>query len=159
MAQNLTAVVKASGTLTLDAVAANTETVTIAGKVYTFQTSLTDSDGNVLIGADAAASIVNLSRAIDLGAGSGTLYAASMTKNADVTVRSSTATTLVVESRVTGTVGNFLDTTETLAGGTNSWGAATLASGAGSLETLIDELQAGFQLNSAIQAALAAAEA
>ena len=99
-----------------------------------------------------------LAAAIDLGAGSGTTYAASMTKNADVTVKSSSATALVVESRVSGTVGNFLDTTEALAGGTNGWGATTLASGAGSFETFIDELQAGFQLNAALLSALEAAE-
>ena len=41
--------VKATGTLTLTANPLNTETVTIDGKVYTFQTSMTDVDGNQII--------------------------------------------------------------------------------------------------------------
>lgn len=54
----------------------NTETVTIDGKVYTFQTVLTNVDGNVLIGANAEATIDNLVAAITLALGGGTTYAA-----------------------------------------------------------------------------------
>ena len=81
----ITALVRAVGTLTMTGVATDTETVIIGGKTYTTQTSLTDSDGNVLIGADETASMANLAAAINLGAGSGTLYAASMTENAHCT--------------------------------------------------------------------------
>jgi hypothetical protein len=145
MAQSITAIVRALGTLTLTGQPLNTETVVIGDKTYTFQTSLTDVDGNVLIGSDAEDSIDNLVLALTLGTGSGTKYAASMTANAHVAYFSDTATTLVVKARVAGT-------TETLTNG--SWGAATLASGAGSFETLVNELQAGFQLNAAIQTVL-----
>ena len=57
---------RATGTLTLSGQPLNTETVTIDGKVYTFQTVLTNSDGNVFIGATFADSISNLANAINL---------------------------------------------------------------------------------------------
>jgi len=71
----------AVGTLTLGAQMTDTETVTIGTKVYSFQTTLTDVDGNVLIGIDASASINNLIAAVNLATGAGTTYAASMTEN------------------------------------------------------------------------------
>ena len=77
-------------TLTLAGVALNNETVVMAAKTYTFQTALTDVNGNVLIGADAAASIANLIAAITLGAGAGTTYAASMTVHPTMTAEAAT---------------------------------------------------------------------
>ena len=67
--------------LTLTGLPLDTETVTIGTKVYTFQTTLTDVDGNVLIGATASDSLDNLIAGIMLTAGAGTTYAASMTEN------------------------------------------------------------------------------
>jgi hypothetical protein len=78
----------ATGTLIMDNNsnnAADTETVTINGKVYTFQTVLTNVDGHVLVGANQIASLSNLAAAINLGAGAGTLYAAATVLNPDVT--------------------------------------------------------------------------
>jgi hypothetical protein len=141
--------VKAVGTLTSSGAALNTETVTVGGKVYTFQTTLTDVDGNVLIGANAAASIVNLKAAINLGSGAGTLYAAAMALNENVRATSSDATTLVVKAKVPGTVGNTIASTETL---TNfAWGAAVLASGTGSVYDDIRALVARSQMNAVVQ--------
>lgn len=57
------------------------ETVTIGGQVYTFRTVVTDVPGYVLLGGDAAESIVNLSLATIKGPGSGTIYAASTVAN------------------------------------------------------------------------------
>jgi hypothetical protein len=59
-------------------------TVTIGSKVYTFQDTLTNVDGNVKIGANPAACVANLIAAINLAAGAGTTYATAMTLNADV---------------------------------------------------------------------------
>lgn len=64
----------ALGTLTAAANVADTETVTIGGKVYTFQATLTNVDGNVKVGADAATSLANLHAAINLGSGAGTAF-------------------------------------------------------------------------------------
>lgn len=117
----------ATGTLTSSGNFTDTQTVTIDGKVYTFQTTLTNVNGNVLIGADRTASHANLKAAINLEAGAGTTYAAAMTLHPTVTATSATATTTVVAAKATGTPGNSLATTETQ---TNAaWGGATLAGG------------------------------
>lgn len=117
------------GTLTLTANAANTETVVVNGKVYTFQTTLTDSDGNVLIGASASDSIDNLIAAINLGPGAGTLYAVSMSPNTDVSAVANEGDTMDVTALYGGTGGDAITTTETLAAGGSQWGGATLSSG------------------------------
>jgi hypothetical protein len=63
---------------------ADTNTVTINGKTYTFQAVLTNVDGNVYRGASAAEAQRNLMFAINLGPGAGTLYANATTLNPDV---------------------------------------------------------------------------
>lgn len=126
------AVVYASGVLTISSTPLNTETVTIGGKVYTYQTTLTNVDGNVLIGGSAAAALANLKAAINLEAGAGTTYAAATVVNPHAAASAVTATTLTVKSKVPGAIGNFIATTETIVTG-GSWGAATLTSGSGSL--------------------------
>ena len=126
--------VAATGTLTLTGNALNAETVTIDTKVYTFQTVLTDVDGNVLIGATASDSLDNLIAAITLGAGSGTLYAASMTLHPTATAAAGAGDTMDASANAQGTAGNTIATTETLTNG--SWGGATLSGGAGDMVIL-----------------------
>lgn len=116
----------ATATLTFTNQPADTETVTIGAKVYTFQTVLTDVDGNVFIGANLAATIANLTDAINLGAGAGTDYATSTTLNTQVTGVAG-ATTLVITAKVAGTGGNAIATTETVTNA--SWGGATMSGG------------------------------
>jgi hypothetical protein len=56
----------ASGTITSNGTnVSDGDTVTIAGKVYTFKTALTPAEGEVLIGADSQVSMVNLREAIN----------------------------------------------------------------------------------------------
>lgn len=117
----------AFGTLTFTGNAANTETVTIGAKTYTFQTVLTDVDGNVFIGATASDSIDNLVAAITLGAGAGTLYAASTTAHPSVIGVPFPVDSMLAQAISAGAVGNAIDTTETLSAG--SWGGATLVGG------------------------------
>ena len=148
----ITAVVPAVGTLTSTGTFGNTQTVVIGSKTYTFQTTLTNVDGNVAIGADAATSLANLKAAINLGAGAGTAYAAAMTENAHVKATTLTATTLKVVAKVPGTVGNFIPTTETQTNA--SWGGTTLAGGTGSIATAISEIMAGSQLNAEVMQTL-----
>lgn len=136
MAVNHT-ITAAVGSLTLANVIADTETVTVGGKVYTFQTVLTNVNGNVLIGANAAASLQNFYDAINLSGTPGTQYAAAMTVNTRVKAFSVSATVLVVKALTPGEVGNLIATTETLAGASNAWGAAVLASGAGNVNDFI----------------------
>ncbi len=118
----------AKGTLTSTGVnVSNGDTVTIGGKTYTFQTVLTNVDGNVLIGANAAASLANLKAAINLEAGAGTTYATATTVHTTVVADSVTATTLLVRAKASGSGGNSIASTEVAV--TLSWGGATLASG------------------------------
>jgi hypothetical protein len=118
---------RATGTLTAAANFGNTETVTLGTKTYTFQTVLTNVDGNVLIGAAASESLDNLIAAINLAAGAGTLYAAATTANTLAFAEAGAGDTLVATAKVGGTGGNSVATTETAANA--SWGAATLTGG------------------------------
>lgn len=142
----------AYGTLTASGVFTDTQTVVVGGKTYTTQTTLTNSDGNVLIGASAAATLQNLYDAINLSGTPGTQYAAAMTANTRVRATRVTATTLVVTALTPGEVGNLIASTETQ---TNAaWGAATLASGAGNVSAYIDALLASCQVNAEVIAHL-----
>lgn len=61
--------------------AVDTSFIFVGGKKYTFQTTLTNVDGNVVIGSNPQVTLQNLYNAINLGTGSGTVYAAAMTAN------------------------------------------------------------------------------
>ena len=118
---------RASGTLTTTANFANSDTITIGTRTYTFQTTLTDVNGNVLLGATQLASLENLRDAINLGLGAGIDYAASTTLHPTVFAGNPTATAIEVFARSPGAGGNSIATTETSA--VASWGAATLGGG------------------------------
>jgi len=131
----------ASGVLTLAANVINTEIVTIDAKVYTFQTVLTNVDGNVLIGAAATDSIDNLIAAITLGAGSGTLYAALTTLHPTVTAVAGAGDTMDAFAKTGGVAGNSIVSTEGSA--TASWAAATLLGGLAAPANGIAEFEVG----------------
>src|ERR1700676_1647192 len=78
--------------MTATAQPTNGQAVSVGGKTYTFQTALTNADGNVLIGATLTASLANALAALNLGAGSGTTYAAATATNKFATAQSSDAT-------------------------------------------------------------------
>lgn len=126
----------ATGTLTLADNAADSETVTIGTKTYTFQTTLTDVDGHVQLGATASDSIDNLIAAINLGPGKGTAYADSMSLNADVSAAAGAGDTMDVTAKLGGTKGDSIATTETLAAVGSQWGGSTLSGGAGDIVIL-----------------------
>lgn len=148
MAQ-LTAFARATGTIT-EGTISNAETVTVAGKVYTFQTTLTDVNGNVLIGADDGTALDNLAAAIVLGPGAGTLYATAMTVNPHVTAVASGAATNVVTvtAIVPGTIGNLIALAEGTTGATIS--GALLTTGAGSVVVALNEILAQDQVNATV---------
>jgi len=116
---------RASSVLTFVSNPLNATTATIGGKVYTFQTVLTDVDGNVLIGAAATNTLDNLIAAITLGAGAGTTYATSTTLHPTVTAAAGAGDTMRATAKSAGTAGNAITTTTTVAGAT--WTGATLA--------------------------------
>lgn len=121
---------RASRALTLSANLSDGDTVTIGAKVYTFQATLTNVDGNVQIGASAAATISNFAAAVNLGSGSGTAYAAATTLHPSVTGTATSATVFTAQARNAGTSGNSIPCTET--SGTASWAGATLTGGTNS---------------------------
>ena len=120
--------VAATGTLTFSGVGLDTQTVTTGSKVYTLQTVLTNTDGNVLIGANQAATVANLVAAINLAAGAGTTYAAATTANTHVSAVDGAGDTVVLTALVAGAAGNSIATTETCTNA--SFGSATLTGGA-----------------------------
>lgn len=100
---------------------ANGETVTIGAKVYAFQTTLTDVDGNVLVGADRAASYDNLRGAINLDGTAGTDYAASTVAHPNVRAFE-TSSFFVVAAMLGASSGIAITTTSAAA----SWDSSTL---------------------------------
>jgi hypothetical protein len=130
--------ISAQNTLTSNGTnVSNNDTVTIGSKVYTFQTTLTNVDGNVKIGASATLSMTNLCNAINLGAGVvGTDYATAMTANTQVTATNPTTTTVYLRAITAGTAGNSIASTESAV--TLSFPTTTLTGG--SVGTNIDYL-------------------
>lgn len=119
--------VKASGLLTLTDIPANDETVVLDGKTYTFKTTLSNTDGFVLIGASVEECIIHLVSAINLTGENGTAYAAATTIHSTISASQASSTTMAVVAKTAGTAGNSLTTTETLTNG--SFGGATLSGG------------------------------
>jgi hypothetical protein len=147
----ISSLVYASGTLTSTGVQVTAnDTVTIGGVTYTFKASVTTTANEVKIGADAAGSLANLKAAIN--ASDPTVHGSLTVVNPHVVATTLTSTTLKVVSKVPGAIGNFIATTEVAA--TLSWGAATLASGSGSVATAISELLAGGQINADVEQTL-----
>ena len=102
----------------------------IGGKAYTFQTVLTNVDGNVLLGATEAISLANLKAAVNLGAGAGTLYAAATAANPFKIVATSASTTITISGSAPGAYANAVAVSYTPAGSVEgAWGAATLVGG------------------------------
>jgi hypothetical protein len=120
-------VTAATGTLTLTAIPLDTETVVIDGKTYTFQTVLTNVDGNVQIAASSESSLDNLLDAINLGPGAGVDYAAATTLHPTVSATDGPLATLDVTANIIGDTGNTITTTTTVTGG--SWADPTLTGG------------------------------
>jgi hypothetical protein len=116
----------ASALLTLAGNAVADEDVVIGSVTYTWKASVAATADEVLVGADAAASLVNLKAAINDSGGSG--YGSATVENPDVEATTLTATTLLMNAKVGGTAGNSLDSTETMTNG--SFGDTTFGSGA-----------------------------
>jgi len=119
----------ATGVLTSTGTAGNTETVTIGTQVYTFKTALTASTtaNEVLIGANAAASIQNLADAINGTGTPGTQYGSMTPKHNLVSCTANDATTLTITVRDKAITNASIPTTETMAN--FSWGGANVSGG------------------------------
>lgn len=126
----------AYSTITSDATApADGDTVSIGNfngpaTVYTFKTTLTGAAYEVLIGADAAAALVNLKKAINNAGTAGTNYGVGTEQHRSVVASTITTTTILVTANRPGTAGNAITTTETSSH--LSWTSTVMASGAAS---------------------------
>lgn len=123
----------ATGTLTSDNTnVANNDTVTIENKTYTFKTALTPTEGEVLIGGSADASLLNLIRAINHSGTPDTDYKCAAAHTQVTAATSVTSHAFTVTSILSGTAPNAYATTETSAH--LSWGATTLTGGTANSE-------------------------
>jgi phage tail sheath gpL-like len=115
---------KATGTVTFSvAAAANNDTVTIGGRVYTFKTTPAAVD-DLALGATFGASAQNLANAINQSTGGG--YFAGTKRNAMVTA-TVVGGVVTLTSRFPGTIGNLITTAKS---GTNiAVGGAALTGG------------------------------
>lgn len=126
---------QASQAITFTNQVENRDTLTVNGRTYQFDATLTNTDGHVLIGASLAASISNLFSAINDsaigGAVDGTSYAAVTTPHSNVFASALTTTTLTLKSRATGMEGNSLAISRAWATNFGFGAATTLSGGAG----------------------------
>lgn len=116
----------ATATLTLASNPVDGATIIIGAKTYTIQATLTNVDGNVKRGASASDTLDNLIAAINLGAGSGTTYAAAMTTHPEVSAAAGAGDTVAITALIAGDAANSVALIKPDAG---SWGAATLRGG------------------------------
>lgn len=121
--------VLAAGTFTMADAGTEDEVLLIGAKTYTLRDTLTDVDGYVKREVAATDTVDNIIAAINLGAGSGTAYAASTTANAAPTSAIATAgdaLTLYAETAIV--------TTSTVNSG---FGAATAVLGTGAQTVIV----------------------
>lgn len=162
MAFSLSTLTKAQLVFTAGGAIANTETISIGGKQYTFLDTVGTTDGNVHIGASDDLTMDNLVAAINnnLADGetgvAGTDYAVATVINPHCVAVKGASTIFTAIAKVGGTVGDLIVVAEANGG---SWaGAATqLAGGAGSAAVALQEINAAiavlesqFQLNSSV---------
>lgn len=125
---------QATGTLTSDATApSDGDTVTIGTKVYTYKTTLTPTEGQVLINGGADPALLNLIRAINHSGTPGTDYFVAAANTQVTAATSVTSHAFAVTAIVAGTAANSIATTETSSH--LSWGATTLTGGVDSATT------------------------
>lgn len=121
-------VVAAARVLTLSGNAVAAETVSMGGVTYTWRASVATTANEVLVGANAAASIQNLLAAVNLTAGAGTTYGSATVINPQVSATGD-ATTVTATAKAKGTVGNSIVVGEAMTNASWASAATTLAGG------------------------------
>lgn len=109
-----------SATLGLATQPTDGDTVTIAGVVFTFKTTLGSTAGNVLIGANAAAARANLEAAVEGGSGSGSTYVELSARDRFLLRRKRRVTTTTAADMVFSGYGD-ISVSETLTDATDGW--------------------------------------
>lgn len=119
--------VASQGTLTLPTIPTDGDTMTIDTKVYTFQDTLTNVDGNIFTGGSLAQAKLNIVAALNLSGTPGTDYALAMTVHPTVFPAAAfVVNDLVLTAKVPGTAGDAIATTETFTPVGDVFDAATL---------------------------------
>jgi hypothetical protein len=138
----ITAGTAASGTFTVAAGnAANSDTLVIMGRTYTFRTTLSGGGlpNEILIGGNATQTAQNVVAAINGATGEGTLYGAGTTQNELVSATNSGGV-VTLTARQVGTVGNAITLVAT--GANLSVSGATLTGGVNPTSTAFGILAA-----------------
>lgn len=118
--------VKAQGKLTLQNQPAAGQVITLGSKTYSFVASLTtNTDGQIVIGGNAAATRANVVAAVNLSGLPGSQYASATSLNADVEATAIIGNDIIFTAKVGGVVGNLIASTSTLVA-PNGFDAATL---------------------------------
>lgn len=118
--------IKAQGKLTLQNQPSAGETITLGTKTYSFVASLvTNTDGQIVIGANVAATRANIMAAVNLSGLPGSQYASATSLNADVEATSISGNDIIFTAKVGGTAGNSIASTSTLVA-PNTFDAVTL---------------------------------
>jgi hypothetical protein len=124
--------VKATGTLTVDTVAAEDEVIVINGITFTWKDALTGATANeLLVNTDEAGTKATLEAAFVSRTGGGTLHTVSDATYAlmECTAVAFDGDAMVFTANWYGAEGNAIATTTTMSGGNNAWGAAVLENG------------------------------
>jgi hypothetical protein len=145
---------RASGDIT-SGVITDTETFTIAGKVYTCRATVGALDGSVHIGSDDDATLLNLTNAINnTGGGVPDVdYGAGMTTHPHVTASTGDGSVVAITAIVPG-VGPGLYTIATTSDAVVDATLGAGTAGVGSVTTAVNEILSTMQLNSEVIAAL-----
>lgn len=121
-----------------------TATITIGTRTYTFVTELTETILGTTVGAvpdqiyyvtSVAVALDNMKAAINGSGIAGTNYSTGTTVNGDVVATTNANDSQVIVARLTGTVGNAIATTETIAN--HAWTGLTMASGTGATGSVL----------------------
>jgi len=126
---------------------ADGDTVTIDTKVYTFKTTLTPTEGEVLIGVSAAVALDNLKAAINHTGTPDTDYKCAAA-HPDVVATGNTNTVQTILAKVPGVTPNAYATTEV--SGHLSWADTTLGGGTGNSTPGVTTAYATITINSRV---------
>lgn len=114
-----------SANLSIATLPTATDTVVVNGVTFTFVASIGTTAGNVLRGADAAASRANLIAAINAASGAGTTYVEPSVADREILVNSGIVAAAGSGTNITLTGYGDISVAETFTDGTDAWSAQT----------------------------------
>lgn len=119
------AAIASQGTLTVDLQVTADDTMTIGSRTYTFKSTFTGGDDEIMIGGTLGATQTNIVAAIN-GTGTDGVEYKNTAPSTDVTAAAFATDASVLTAIVPGAAGDSIATTETFTGVTNVFDGATL---------------------------------